>query len=76
MVSVSIPIAHDTLLHCVLNVIVHVRPINIDSSMSLGFLNTHVSLVDTFQEVYGLIDREMTMQLFNRMRFSAQCSSF
>ena len=48
MVSVSIPVAHNTLLHCAFNVTVHVRPVNTDSGTSLGFLNTHVPLVDTF----------------------------
>ena len=58
MVSISIPVAHNT-LHCVLNVTVHVRPVNRDSGMSLRFLNTHVSWVDTFQR-YSFIDRGMT----------------
>ena len=54
MVSVSIPVAHNTLFHCVLNVTVHVRPVNRDSGMSLRLLNTHVSWVDTFQR-YSLV---------------------
>ena len=51
MASVGIPIAHDTLLHCVLNVTVHAKPVNTDSGMRFEFLNTHVSLVDTFQKI-------------------------
>ena len=50
MVSVRL---HDILLHCVFNVTVHVRPVNTDSGTSLGFLNAHVPLVDTFQEVWS-----------------------
>ena len=46
-IGVGIPVAHDTLLCCVVNVTVHVEPIDTDSGMSLGFLSTHVSLVDT-----------------------------
>ena len=48
VVSVSILVAHDTLLHCAFNVTVHVGQVNTDSGTSLGFLNTHVSLVNSF----------------------------
>ena len=54
MVSVSLPVAHhihSASLCYIVNVTVHVRPINTDSGMSVRFLNTHVSLVDTFQKV-------------------------
>ena len=56
MVTVSIPVAHNP-FHCIFNVTVHIRPVNTDSGMSLEFLNAYVSLVDTFQEVWSLSQR-------------------